>query len=52
MPSINTGDIDLSNLANFSGYKANTTYNVQQESPVKYYVIGIVVLWFLFFKKK
>ena len=53
MPSISTGDIDLSRFVDFEGYKAQTTYNIQQESSMKYYVIGAIVLVYLmFFRKK
>jgi hypothetical protein len=53
MPSITTGNIDVSRFIDFEGYKAQTTYNVQQESSTKYYLIGaIVLIYLLMFKKK
>jgi hypothetical protein len=52
--SISSGDIafDFSKLANFEGYKAQTTYNVQDNSS-RYMMFGIfaIVLVFLFKRK-
>jgi hypothetical protein len=55
IPSIDStiGNIELNKFVDFEGYKSQSTYNIQQESSIKYYVIGaIVLIYFLMFKKK